>query len=1276
MQRKAKRMSSAARKTDPVWMQFLQLGENLLNQPDTFSLLQLLSRRITNQFSCKVKLYPVEPSYPLPGEKAVQTIPSSPSPAIIEKAYIEKQAQKISAEGGENAPYEMALLLQTQDTLLAILWLQRPQSKPFSEGEVELLEGITSYVAVSMQVNRQVALKNWRYDQISLVRSVSAQIANVLDLDELCQRVTRLICASFGFYFVAIFTVEPGYEILNFRASSGSDEVNKKFSELKLKIGSGLIGTTAQDGREHIAKDVEEDPYFRSIDCLPETKAEATFPLVVEGRILGVLDIQSREHHSFHENDMLVLHSLADNIALAVESARLYAGMEKRAERLKAVLEINDAISSILDLDKLLEEVVTRIQERFSYPFVHIFTVHMGRRKVIYHSGSGARSKHLHTNAYAFDLDSPQGLIPEVARTGKPIIANDVLNNPLYIPSKLPPHDTQSEMTIPLVFGNDVLGILDLQSDQLNAFSTDDLELFEGLASVVAVSLRNATLFRSERWRREVADSFQDIARLLSENMELPLLLEKILVTLEKILPCDCSAIWLTDNVKEESSQPSQLHLAAARGISGTLISTTLENDPSVREFLNHSLHVTAPSIREPEGPFGPLGKALKFPVDYSSISVPLRAGEKVLGSLTLAHHLNGRYGSEASAISATFASYAAVAIQNARLFASAQQEAWSSTVMLQVAEACQSIASEDELLSTMSRLAPLLVGIDQCGFYLYDQIHHCFELRSWYGFHPEQDELSVQELDAIPFLKLITSQAPVFVGDPVEEIKLKSFEFIPKQHTVILLPLVSRGELLGAFLVSHCADADLAIDNKFGDQTLAILQGLTQQTAVALENIRLVETRQEEAYITAVLLQVAQAVVSENQLSNVLETTINLMPILVGIETCIIYTWSKDDQVFRPASVIAEDKALREWLTEKTFTPGEHDILDELMKSQKLSVCKLDSASITPENWHATTCFSIPDGDLEVLQTGSNWLLGFPLSIKGDFYGAMIAVEKDVPAKFQAKRVELLNGVSQQIALAIQDDHLNQEMIIRERMEKEIQLARQIQKTFLPETLPQIEGWKLDLRWNTAREVGGDFYDVFRISDDKYAFAIADVSDKGMPAALYMTVTRTLIRSSAQSLHSPAKILSRVNELLALENQTSGMFVTAVLGVLDPENGEFEYAIAGHNLPLLRRETNGQVENLKKGGIAMSVIENAEYEDHCTVLKPGDSLLLYTDGVTETFSPEEEAFAETRLIDSFNKAYDQKELSPLEYIEEELANFRGKQPLSDDVTMIHIQKL
>jgi phosphoserine phosphatase RsbU/P len=1268
-------MSPSVNAPEAIWKSFLRLGEELLNQPDTISTMNLLNQRVSAQFHCEARLFPVEPSYPLPGEEPVLTLPSARSPELVEKAYHERKKQKKSTSSHDPEVYEIALLLQTQETLLAILWVSRPPKEPFTNSEIELLEGLVSYVAVSMQVNRQVVLKNWRFDQIALVRSVSSQIATVLDLNELCKRVTRLIQSSFGYYFVSIFTLEPGTDTLNFRASAGEKDSEKSKIRLDLKIGSGMIGSTALSGQEHVAKDVAEDPYFQSIDILPETKAEATIPLIVESRILGVLDIQSCQHESFHENDMLVLRSLADNIALAVESARLYNGIEKRAERLNAVLEINSAISTILDLDTLLKEIVKRIQTRFNYPFVQIFTVHPGRRKVIYQTGSGKRSKYLHTNSYAFELDAPRGLIPYVARTGKPMLVNDVEQHPLYLPSKLPPHNTRSELTIPLIFGSEVLGILDLQSDVANSFTQEDLDLFEGLASVIAVSLRNATLFRTERWRREVADSFQDVAKLLSENIELPTLLDTILTELEKILPCDASAIWLLEQPEMDPSKFGQLHLAASHGVSEKLVTKTLAESDEIKSFLNASLQENKPSIRKPGGPFGPLGKACNFPENYSSVSVPLRAGDTVLGSLTLAHHLEGRYGTETSAISATFANYAAMAIQNARLFASAQQEAWSSTVMLQVAEACQSIASEDELLSTMTRLAPLLVGIDQCCIYLYDQQQSVFMMKSWYGFNPNPEELSIQELDALPFLKLITTQSPVFINNPAEELKLLSLCHSPEESTIVLLPMIARGELLGAFLVSHRIEGEIVVENKFSDQTLAILQGLTQQTAVALENIHLVETRQEEAYITAVLLQVAQAVVSQSNLTDILDTIVQLMPILVGIETCVIYLCDKSTQKFTPAQAIAENRDLRDWLRQKSYMPGEYSLLDEILKNPKMAVCQLESPELSPDKWQEIDCLSFVDEDMEILKSGKNWLLGFPLTIKGDFYGALVVVERDVPSKFQAKRIELLNGVSQQISLAIQDDSLNQEVIIRERMEKEIQLARQIQKTFLPESLPQIKGWNLDLRWNTAREVGGDFYDVFFTLNHKLALVIADVSDKGMPAALYMTVTRTLIRSSAQSLHSPARILARVNELLVSDNPSNGMFVTAVFAVLDPVTGQLNYAIAGHNLPLLYRNDTHQLHSLNKGGSALGVIENAEYDDHATILNQGDTLLFYTDGVTETFSPDEEQFSESGLRKVLTEALQQKKKNVLQFIEEELAKFRASPVLTDDVTMIRIQR-
>ena len=134
---------------------------------------------------------------------------------------------------------------------------------------------------------------------------------------------------------------------------------------------------------EIVAPDVHQEPSYHYLDVFPETRSEAALPLKVENRILGVLDFQSDQLNAFHERDMLVLRSLADNLALAIESKHLFTSLERRADQISSVFEVSHALTSILDLDELLDEVVRLIHNRFGYPFVHVYTVHPGRRLVI-----------------------------------------------------------------------------------------------------------------------------------------------------------------------------------------------------------------------------------------------------------------------------------------------------------------------------------------------------------------------------------------------------------------------------------------------------------------------------------------------------------------------------------------------------------------------------------------------------------------------------------------------------------------------------------------------------------------------------------------------------------------------------------------------------------------------------------------------------------------------------------------------------------------------------
>jgi len=1249
-----------------LWKHFLHLGEELLKQPNALIMCKKFGQTVEKELACTAQLWLAKPYYPLPGEPEVETLPSANTPLIVQQACSEKKILTASRD------CELALPVITQNSTLGVLYASRSVDHAFSAQEKQLLEALVATVAVSMQVNRQVVLKNWRFDQISLVRSVSSQVANVLDLDELSKRVTNLIQCSFHYYHVALYTVEEDSTILKFRASSLDCAPNTLSSLCNIKIGEGLIGTVALTGKEIVAKDVTQEPRFIELADLPDTKSEVVLPLLVENRILGVLDVQSDVIGAFHETDLLVVRTLADNIALALESARTYEKLEERARQMSAVAEINFALSSILDLEQLLKEVVNVIHERFSIPLVHIYTVHTGRQKVIFQAGSGKRARNLKINSFAFDLDYPLGMIPHVARTGRSMLANDVSTEPLFRPTRNSPNEIKSEMTIPLKFGDNVLGVLDLQSNEFNAFNKGQLDLFEGLASGIALSIRNATLFRTEIWRRSVAETFKDVAGMLSSNLALDELLERILSQLESTLPCDASAIWLLDKREDEENQPRNIRLAAERGTIRKKVIAAREESESVSQFLDLAIIGKIPIIRKPSDPYGPLGVAGGFPSNYSSIAVPLLSGDEVIGVLTLAHHITGRYGSEASLISSTFASYAAVAIENASLYANAQADAWSSTVLLQVAEAMQSITNVEELLSTMVRLTPLLVGINQCAIFLRDELENTCHLEAWYGFYPKEEEKILRDDQSLSLLKMHLTQKPVFITDPASDLGITALNHDAETSTLVLIPLLSHGEILGGFLVSHNSSGEFGIRNIFNDQTLAILQGIARQTSIALDNIRLVESRQEEAYITAVLLQVAQAVVSQNKLDDILDTIVHLMPILVGVDTCVIYLFDEKSNCFVAANAIAPTHNETEELINKAYAPGDIALLDDLKYANGMLTCPLESPEVTPSEWKSLKWLH---DEVTDFSSHRNWLLGVPLSIKGVVFGALIAKETNILPAFHPKRLELIRGVAQQTTLAIQNERLKQEMVGRERMEREFQLARQIQQAFLPESLPEHPDWQISRLWQTAREVGGDFYDIFETKDKRIALVIADVADKGMPAALYMTVTRTLIRATLQNIFSPGKVLARVNDILESESR-NGMFVTAFLALLDPKTGTLEYANAGHNLPLLIHTNPAKITCLEKDGIALGVMAQAEYKDKKINLEPGETLLFYTDGVTEAFSSEGEIFSEPRLVDALLNSTASSADQLLSSIDRLIENFRNGEPPSDDLTMIAIRRI
>ena len=242
-----------------------------------------------------------------------------------------------------------------------------------------------------------------------------------------------------------------------------------------------------------------------------------------------------------------------------------------------------------------------------------------------------------------------------------------------------------------------------------------------------------------------------------------------------------------------------------------------------------------------------------------------------------------------------------------------------------------------------------------------------------------------------------------------------------------------------------------------------------------------------------------------------------------------------------------------------------------------------------------------------------------------------------------------------------------------KEKMSAELNVAKSIQTGALPSKFPPFPDKKefdLYATMTPAKEVGGDFYDFFMVDDDHIALVMADVSGKGIPAALFMMESKILIRSAVQSGLSPSAALIKANEQL-LENEDIDFFVTVWLAVVDINTGKGLAANAGHEHPTLKHK-NGDYEMVKyKHSLAVATIEGLQFKEHEFELKAGDELFVYTDGVTEATNSDNELFGEERLVDSLNKckASGPEELLP--HIKADIDEFVGDAPQFDDITML-----
>jgi sigma-B regulation protein RsbU (phosphoserine phosphatase) len=307
-------------------------------------------------------------------------------------------------------------------------------------------------------------------------------------------------------------------------------------------------------------------------------------------------------------------------------------------------------------------------------------------------------------------------------------------------------------------------------------------------------------------------------------------------------------------------------------------------------------------------------------------------------------------------------------------------------------------------------------------------------------------------------------------------------------------------------------------------------------------------------------------------------------------------------------------------------------------------------------------------DKSLEKLRKLNAFLI-VPLIYRENLSGILMLGEKTTRTHFTAEEMTVLSVLSSQAAIAFENAHLHQDILEKQRMEEELRLAREIQQNLLPNICPSGDYFELVGYNLPSKEVGGDYYDFIPLANDRIGIAIGDISGKGIPAAILMSNLQASLRISANQATRCSDVVSQVNGQIS-KTTSIEKFATFFYGIFDSKTHTFEYTNAGHNYPILWRK-NGSYDLLKEGGLIIGVIEKTEYQTREVQLHTGDTLLLYTDGITESMNPSGEEFGEERLLNCLARMDQDSAQGVLENVLTEVTAFSQGDLYSDDLTLV-----
>jgi serine phosphatase RsbU (regulator of sigma subunit) len=468
--------------------------------------------------------------------------------------------------------------------------------------------------------------------------------------------------------------------------------------------------------------------------------------------------------------------------------------------------------------------------------------------------------------------------------------------------------------------------------------------------------------------------------------------------------------------------------------------------------------------------------------------------------------------------------------------------------------------------------------------------------------------------------------------------------------ESIIVIPLYRRGQVFAAI---ECVDK--RDGGPFTDEDYDRLEAASEQIALAMDNAMLHQATERRALEKDVLLGVSRMLAAPHDLDDVTEAMLKALRHVVSYDAAAIYLVNPRTHRLEMVAEIGHPD-----MTADAF---------RLQIGQGIVgwVAKTGEPLIVPD--------VRADSRYVVARPSTRSELAAPLQLEGRTIG-VFNIESELEDAYHEGHLAIVSGFAAQAAVAVQRAQLARERLERRRMEKELAIAREIQLSFLPKSSPEIPGFDLAGTALPHAEVGGDYYDFINVSQNRLGLAMADVSGKGVPAALIMAGFRMGLLAEIRNEFAIRAVMRKVNAILH-ESTERHKFVTAFYGVLDYRNRVLIFSNAGHNPPILLR-ADGSVEYLMEGGVALGVLPDAFYEERPVAIRAGDVLLLYTDGVSEAESEKDinDQFGRERIEESLRRRMSHSAQVMVDGLVEDVRAFAGERGQTDDLTLMVVKAL